>query len=359
MVKERSDIRLNKTKVIRLLLIGIILVITIFLIFSNIRSNFTGRSDDNQSIQIVELENNLKLKTGEYLVVSNALYQKSIEVAKDLNRSVSLYQQNRMNKTELTNVIANSNKRLTYYYLVALQTDSPSIIEDLETDINYNFYLMRRGSEELLKFLHDESDLRLNVGTDLLQQAILREEGVSTSLATAIAKYDIDPTSIVVDQEIWNREYEFVAQTPDLVIFRDLNSSEVESYEYYLRLVNESFMLVSWELQNIYLSKFQYENEEITIPQLKSDLEKAGFVINRLHDELQLASAPEGLGRLESDTKNTITMYRDALLEIQKFRMSENLKHFDNALIIIEQADEHAGRIGEFIYSVRAQYRMD
>ena len=110
----------------------------------------------------------------------------------------------------------------------------------------------------------------------------------------------------MIDQEIWNKEYEFLAQTPDLVIFKDLNSEEVQSYEYYLKLVNESFILVSWELQNIYLSKVRYENEEISIPQLKSELEGASYIINRLHDELILAEAPEGLERLENDTKKTI-----------------------------------------------------
>jgi len=352
---------LDKTKIIRILLIVLIVIITSVLLIQNLKSfGFLGKSKvDDNTIQIVELEDDLKLETGEYLVLSNALYQKSIEIAKDLNRGVSLFQQDKMNKTELSNMIANSNKRLTYYYLVSLQLESPSMLEEFNEDLTYNFYLMRRGSEELLKFLKDGSELRLNIGTDLLQQAILREEGVASSIATEIARYDIEPSAVVIDQEIWNKEYEFLAQTPDLVIFKDLNSEEVQSYEYYLKLVNESFILVSWELQNIYLSKVRYENEEISIPQLKSELEGASYIINRLHDELILAEAPEGLERLENDTKKTIKMYRDALLEIQKFNMNENLKHFDNALIIIAQADEEAGRIGEFIYSVRSQYRMD
>ena len=352
---------MDKTKIIRILLIILIVIITSVLLIQNLKSfGFLGKSKvDDNTIQIVELEDDLKLETGEYLVLSNALYQKSIEIAKDLNRGVSLFQQDKMNKTELSNMIANSNKRLTYYYLVSLQLESPSMLEEFNEDLTYNFYLMRRGSEELLKFLKDGSELRLNIGTDLLQQAILREEGVASSIATEIARYDIEPSAVVIDQEIWNKEYEFLAQTPDLVIFKDLNSEEVQSYEYYLKLVNESFILVSWELQNIYLSKVRYENEEISIPQLKSELEGASYIINRLHDELILAEAPEGLERLENDTKKTIKMYRDALLEIQKFNMNENLKHFDNALIIIAQADEEAGRIGEFIYSVRSQYRMD
>ena len=352
---------MDKTKIIRILLIILIVIITSVLLIQNLKSfGFLGKSKvDDNTIQIVELEDDLKLETGEYLVLSNALYQKSIEIAKDLNRGVSLFQQDKMNKTELSNMIANSNKRLTYYYLVSLQLESPSMLEEFNEDLTYNFYLMRRGSEELLKFLKDGSELRLNIGTDLLQQAILREEGVASSIATEIARYDIEPSAVVIDQEIWNKEYEFLAQTPDLVIFKDLNSEEVQSYEYYLKLVNESFILVSWELQNIYLSKVRYENEEISIPQLKSELEGATYIINRLHDELILAEAPEGLERLENDTKKTIKMYRDALLEIQKFNMNENLKHFDNALIIIAQADEEAGRIGEFIYSVRSQYRMD
>lgn len=352
---------MDKTKIIRILLIVLIVIITSVLLIQNLKSfGFLGKSKvDDNTIQIVELEDDLKLETGEYLVLSNALYQKSIEIAKDLNRGVSLFQQDKMNKTELSNMIANSNKRLTYYYLVSLQLESPSMLEEFNEDLTYNFYLMRRGSEELLKFLKDGSELRLNIGTDLLQQAILREEGVASSIATEIARYDIEPSAVVIDQEIWNKEYEFLAQTPDLVIFKDLNSEEVQSYEYYLKLVNESFILVSWELQNIYLSKVRYENEEISIPQLKSELEGATYIINRLHDELILAEAPEGLERLENDTKKTIKMYRDALLEIQKFNMNENLKHFDNALIIIAQADEEAGRIGEFIYSVRSQYRMD
>lgn len=352
---------MDKTKIIRILLIVLIVIITSVLLIQNLKSfGFLGKSKvDDNTIQIVELEDDLKLETGEYLVLSNALYQKSIEIAKDLNRGVSLFQQDKMNKTELSNMIANSNKRLTYYYLVSLQLESPSMLEEFNEDLTYNFYLMRRGSEELLKFLKDGSELRLNIGTDLFQQAILREEGVASSIATEIARYDIEPSAVVIDQEIWNKEYEFLAQTPDLVIFKDLNSEEVQSYEYYLKLVNESFILVSWELQNIYLSKVRYENEEISIPQLKSELEGASYIINRLHDELILAEAPEGLERLENDTKKTIKMYRDALLEIQKFNMNENLKHFDNALIIIAQADEEAGRIGEFIYSVRSQYRMD
>ena len=352
---------MDKTKIIRILLIVLIVIITSVLLIQNLKSfGFLGKSKvDDNTIQIVELEDDLKLETGEYLVLSNALYQKSIEIAKDLNRGVSLFQQDKMNKTELSNMIANSNKRLTYYYLVSLQLEFPSMLEEFNEDLTYNFYLMRRGSEELLKFLKDGSELRLNIGTDLFQQAILREEGVASSIATEIARYDIEPSAVVIDQEIWNKEYEFLAQTPDLVIFKDLNSEEVQSYEYYLKLVNESFILVSWELQNIYLSKVRYENEEISIPQLKSELEGASYIINRLHDELILAEAPEGLERLENDTKKTIKMYRDALLEIQKFNMNENLKHFDNALIIIAQADEEAGRIGEFIYSVRSQYRMD
>jgi len=351
---------LNKSKIIRILLIVLIVVATSILLIQNLKSfGFLGKSKDDNTIQIVELEDDLKHQTGEYLVVSNALYQKSLDIVKNLNRGVSLYQQDKMNRTDLTNMIANSNKRLTYYYLVSLQLETPSILEKLDEDLTYNFYLMRRGSEELLKFLKDESELRLNVGTDLLEQAILREENVVNAIASEIARYDIEPSAVVIDQEIWNKEYEFLEQTPDLVIFKDLNSQEVESYEYYLKKVNESFILVSWELQNIYLSKVRYENEEITIPQLKTELEGASYIINRIHDELILLDAPEGLERLENDTKKTIKMYRDALLEIQKFTMNENLKHFDNALIIIAQADEHAGRIGEFIYSVRSQYRMD
>ena len=38
-----------------------------------------------------------------------------------------------------------------------------------------------------------------------------------------------------------------------------LEKEEFEKYEYYLKTVNDNFMLVSWELQNIYLAKTDYE----------------------------------------------------------------------------------------------------
>lgn len=341
---------------LRIILIAIIVLLAGFFAFKLLLGG-SGNSDGD-TIEIVQLDPDTKLKTGDYIVLMNALYQKASTTAKDLNESVNQYQQGSLNATELKNVITKSNKQLTYYYLVAIQNKPSTVTEKLGEDLNYEFYLMRKGSEELLKFSTDNSSLRLDVGRDLLTQAIKKEQEKNASMATELARYDINPDSVVVSSSVWDKEYAFIQQQPDMVIFRDIETTEKEGYSYYLKFVNDSFLLVSWEIQNMYLAKIDYKNEIISQDQLKSKLDASGFVINRVYDDLQLLEAPEGLGQLEQDTHKTMTLYRDALLEIQKFRMSGDIKHFDNAMIIVNQADVAAGRIGEFIYGISQQYGL-
>lgn len=348
---------MNKKKILYLVLIITIFIAVIYMSFVNFISPILNKNNgDDNIIEIVQLDTQSKLETGDYLILTNALYFKAIENAKELNQSISLFEQKSLTEIEFSNMISNLNKRLTYYYLVAIQNPATEHVENVETHINYDFYLMRRASEELLKYLSDRSTLRLSVGSDLLKQAIERETETLTIMSTAIAKYDINPNTVVVDDTIWDKEYEFVSQIADTVIFKDLNSSEMSEYAYYLQYVNESFMLVSWEVQNMYISRIDFEQEEISSEQLKANLESSGFTINNAYDELYTLNAPEGLENLEKDTRKTITLYRDALLEIQKYIMTKEIEHFDNAMAIITQADVEAGRIGEFIYSVRSQY---
>lgn len=349
---------MNKDKILKLGLLGCMTIVVGIMTFKIIGPKIF-KPKDNNTIAIVELSSQDKIATGEYLVVSNAVYQKALELTKEVIRSVDMYQEGTMSFTELNNVISNANKRLSYYYLVSIQDNPTEHVEETDEVVDYDLYLMRRGSEELLKYLTDRSDLRLNVGRDLLSQAILRETTTNKALAYDIARYDIDTNTVVVDPAIWDKEYQYVQELSDTVIFKDLNSEEVDTYEYYLKNVNEGFMLVSWELQNIYIAKAEYESGAITAEQLNTKLEQSGYIITQVYDNLYMLKAPEGLDRLESDTRVTITMYRDALIELQKFRMNPDLSHFEDAISIIDQADDKAGRLGEFIYSVRYQYRMD
>lgn len=315
-------------------------------------------SNDDGVIEIVHLDEQTKMTTGDYLVLSNALYQKGLTSSKELLEYVSLYEQGQLSEPELHTAIVKANKQLTYYYLVAIQNPSNDVISSLADDIEYEFYLMRRGSEELLKYTADGSTLRVDVGRDLLTQAVQKEQIINTEVGTAFARYDINPDSVVVDSGVWDKEYTFIQQQPDMVIFKDLEGSEKSGYGYYLRNVNDSFMLVSWEIQNMYLAKLDYERGDITADQLSSILDRSGYVILNVHEDMKILTAPEGLGQLGEDTEKTMTLYHDALLEIQKFRMTMDVKHFDNAMIIINQADAEAGRIGEFIYAVRQQYGL-
>lgn len=315
-------------------------------------------SKDEGLIEIIQLDSQTKMETGDYLVLSNALYQKGLTSSKELLEALNLFEQGQLSEPELHTAIIKSNKQMTYYYLVAIQNPSSDVITTLGEDLEYQFYLMRKGSEELLKYTADASTLRVDVGRDLLTQAVQNENAVNTEVATAFARYDIDPNTVVVDPSIWDKEYTFIQQQPDMVIFKDLEASEQNGYAYYLRHVNDDFMLVSWEIQNMYLAKLDYERGDITADQLSSILDRSGFIINRVYEDSKILLAPEGLGQLGEDTQKTMILYHDALLEIQKFRMTTNVDHFDDAMVIIHQADAEAGRIGEFIYAVRQQYGL-
>lgn len=346
---------MSKGKIIPIILLVFLLLGVVGFVGFKFLQPFLFGNDDN-TMEIIELEPKLKMETADYLVLTNALYQKSVETSKNLKETIVLYENDQISKQELRNVIARSNKKITYYYLMALQNRSSEVVSHVEEEVTYDFYLMRRASEETLKYLQDGSSLRLSVGADLLDQAILRQGENEELMAREIARYDINPSTVVVDPSIWSREYTYIEDHPDLVLFKDLNSSERNEYEYYLKHVNEGFMLVSWEMRNMYLAKVDYKRDEISADQLSSSLDGSGYVINRVYEELQMLEAPNGLETLQEDTRKTITLYRDALLEIQKFRMTGKLEHFDNATIIVDQADVEAGRIGEFIYNVRTQY---
>lgn len=345
---------LNKKVLIRIILLILIIGLVGFLATKMLSS---GGGDDD-SIEIIYLDSDTKIKTGDHIVLMNALYQKAQETTKALHQSIADFNNGAISSTELKNVITKSNKQLTYYYLVAIQNQPSSVTEELGTDMEYEFYLMRRGSEELLKYVQDGSSLRLAVGSDLLAQAIQNEPKRNEEMATELVRYAVNPNEVVISTEVWDKEYTFVQDQPDMVIFRDIEETEKDSYSYYLRFVNDAFMLVSWEIQNMYLAKVDYTQDEITQEHLKSKLDGSGFIINQVYDDLEFVKAPEGLAQLDEDTRKTMTLYRDAMLEMQKFRMSGDTKHFDDAMIIINQADIEAGRIGEFIYAVRQQYGL-
>lgn len=352
---ERSEVYLNKKALVRIILIVIIAILVIFLA----SKMFFGKEKvDEDTIEIVQLGVDKKMKTADYLVLSNTLYQKGMESTKTLNQTINEYRQGSISEIELQSAITKTNKQLTYYYLVAIQSQPTDVIEEVSVDLNYEFYLMRKGTEELLKFNMDKSTLRLSVGQDLLQQAIASELEVNTQIATEIVRYAIVPEEVVVSNEVWDKEYAFLQDQPDMVIFKDIEANEKDNFSYYLRYVNDTFMLVSWEIQNMYLSKLDYTRGEITQEQLKSKLDGSGYIINTAYDDLEMLEAPEGLSALAEDTEKTMRLYRDAMLEIHKFRMTGDTKHFDNAMIIINQADVEAGRIGEFIYAVRQQYGL-
>lgn len=346
--------QLNKKVLIRIIMLVLIVGLVGFLA-SKVLSSDNG---DTDAIEVIYLDSDTKIKTGDHIVLMNALYQKAQETTKALHQSTADFNQGAISSTELKNVITKSNKQLTYYYLVAIQNQPSSVTEELGVDMEYEFYLMRRGSEELLKYVQDSSSLRLSVGSDLLAQAIKNEPKRNEEMATELVRYAVNPNEVVISTEVWDKEYTFIQDQPDMVIFRDIEETEKDSYSYYLRFVNDAFMLVSWEIQNMYLAKVDYTQDEITQEHLKSKLDGSGFIINQVYDDLELVKAPEGLGQLDEDTRKTMTLYRDAMLEMQKFRMSGDTKHFDNAMIIINQADVEAGRIGEFIYAVRQQYGL-
>jgi len=317
---------------------------------------FLYQESGENLVQIVELPPAEKVEVGRYLVLTNALHQRSLDIAKTLMDHVRRYEEEEMGWEEFSSLISTSNKRLTYFYLVSLQNDVPDRVSALDMPLNYDLYMFRRASEELLKYLSDRSTLRLRSGVLLLEKALSRENISGGLIATAIVRYGIDPSVVVIENEIWEREHTFLAQTSPLVIFKDLNSYQRSEYSTFLRHVNEAFMLISWEIQNAYNAKISFENGTISAGQLDSSLEKFGSIIQRAYDEFHVMDTPLGLEALQRDTGRAMVLYRDAALEMQRFRKTQDLVHFDNALAIIQQADVQAGRIGEFIHVVRAQY---
>lgn len=347
---------LSKKILLRVVLIAIIVFLVGFLAIK-LLFNSSGGNEEGL-IEIVHLDPQKKMDTADYLVLNNTLYQKGLETSKTLSQVVNEFMQGSVSQVELQSAITKSNKQLTYYYLVAIQSQPTDVVEHVSKDMNYDLYQMRRGSEELLKYTEDKSSLRLYVGLDLLGQAISEEVTRNTQVATEMARYAIEPSTVVISEDVWEKEYTFIQETPDMVIFNDIETTDKESYAYYLKYVNDTFMLVSWELQNIYLSKIDYVNDSITKDQLSTKLDGSGYIILTSYDELELLEAPEGLGKLEEDTRKTMLLYKDALLEIQKFSMTGDTKHFDDAMVIINQADIKAQRIGEFIYAVQRQYGL-
>lgn len=340
-------------------IIALILVLALCLILFNSGGEKKKDITPANQVAVVTISEEQKVELGRYLLVNNALYQKTLEYAKDLNRSIPLFAEGKISEGELISAINNTNKKSTYYYLLSQRLKQIKEGDNAVSKIKYNIYLSRRGTEELLKYIDDKSDIRLKVGQDLIAQAIAQENEINQSIAKILAKYEIDTESVYVDSSVFTDDSEFLASLSDSVIFKDLTSEEFQKYEYYLKTVNDNFMLVSWELQNIYLAKKDYENGKININQLISTTDKSSYVITTSYNNLMLQKAPEDLYKLEKDTQNTMTLYKDALLEIQKFNMDFQLEHYTDAIKIIEQADAEAGRIGEFIYSVRYQYRSD
>ena len=341
--------------------VGIIAIVFLIIIAAVLLKFILPSNEPVQpnQIAIIELSEEEKLDIGRYVIVNNALYQKTLEYAKDLNRSIPLFAEGKLSEGEFINAINNTNKKSTFYYLLSQKLEKIDKGETVVKDIKYNLYTTRRASEELLKYLDDKSDVRLKVGQDLLENAIAEENNINQKIAKTLAQYNIDAETVYVDSSIFTDDTAYLADLSETVIFKDLTSEEFEKYEYYLKTVNDNFMLISWELQNIYLAKTDYENGKININQLISTTDKSNYVITTAYNNLMLQKAPENLYKLEKDTKATITLYRDALLEIQKFNMDYQLEHYEKAMKIVDQADAEAGRIGEFIYSVRYQYRSD
>lgn len=335
------------------------LFLTTIFVFSILPTTVIADDKTTGTVVIEEISQEEKISIGRNLLIGNALQQKNLEYIKDLNRAVTLYSENKISENEFFNSITNVNTKTTYYYLLFQNVVSVEKIKSTSEDIAYNLYTSRRATEELLKYIDDKSDLRLKVGQDLLQQVISAENPTNNKIATDLARYDIPTTYIYVDPSVFSDESILMANAESSIIFSDLNSSEYESYEYYLTAINDAFMLISWELQNIYLTKADYENATISVTRMISNIDQSAYVINNVYEDINFLTAPEGLEKLETDSKKTVTLYKDALTELQKFNMDFQLEHFENAMKIVEQADSAAGRIGEFIYSVRYQYRND
>lgn len=335
-------------------------VFLIIILLTNLFSvNIVFADNSKNTVVVEEISQEEKLKVGRNLLIGNALYQKNLEYTKDLNRSISLFSENKISENEFFASINNVNTKTTYYYLLYQNVVSTEKIKTTSDNIAYNIYLSRRATEELIKYIDDKSDLRLKVAQDLLQQAIKAEETINNNIAQDLARYEIPANSIVVDASVFTDESILMANVSNSVIFEDLNSTEYEKFEYYLTSVNDAFMLISWELQNIYLTKADYVNGSISVTRMISNIDQSAYVITNIYDDINFLTAPKGLEKLETDSKKTVTLYRDALIELQKFNMDFQLEHFEKAMKIIDQADAAAGRIGEFIYSVRYQYRND
>ena len=338
-------------------------IFSLFLIFTLILCSFptnvVSAAQDSGTVVVVEISQEEKLSIGRNLLIGNALYQKNLEYMKDLNRAIGLFTENKISENEFFSSITNVNTKSTYYYLLFQNVVTTEKIKNTSDNIAYNLYLGRRATEELMKYVDDKSDLRLKVGQDLLQQAIAQENSINNNIASDLARYDIPANYVHVDASVFSDESILMANAQDSVIFEDLNSTEYENYEYYLTAINDAFMLISWELQNVYLTKADYENGAITVTRMISNIDQSAYVITNIYEDINFMTAPQGLEKLESDSKKTVTLYNDALIELQKFNMDFQLEHFEKAMKIINQADSAAGRIGEFIYSVRYQYRND
>lgn len=313
----------------------------------------------NNTVELQEVSQEEKMSIGRNLLIGNALYQKNLEYLKDLNRSISLFGENKISEGEFFGSISNVNTKSTYYYLLFQNVVSVERIKSTSDNIAYNLYLGRRATEELFKYMDDKSDLRLKVSQDLLQQAIAEENNINNYIARDLARYDIPADAIYVDASVFTDESILMANADASVIFEDLNSTEYQNYEYYLTTINDAFMLISWELQNIYLTKADYESGAIPVTRMISNIDQSAYIITNIYDRINFLTAPKGLEKLEVDSKKTVTLYFDALVELQKFNMDFQLDHFEKAMKIVNQADTAAGRIGEFIYSVRYQYRND
>lgn len=347
---------MNKKKRIQFILVLLVFVIACF-VFLSVMFKGDSSNEDDSLITVVKVSNQEKISLGKELAMTNALHKKALETGKSLNEGIKSYQQEEIGVDQFQTLLVKANKQLTFYYLLALQNgDYSEKLKDIREDVDYDLYLMRRGSEEAAKYVTDNSTLRLEVGSDLLTQALKNENVQEAALKTEFARYEINPEFVVVDPTVWDKEEQFLKSQPDLVNFADLSSKQKNSHEYYVKHVNDSFMLIAWEIQKMYLAKGDYLNDEINSEQLNSMLDGSGYVIFSNIEEMQSLKQPKGLQAMYEDTNATLTLYKDAVLEIQKFRMDKNVKHFDTAKLILNQADAASGRIGEFVQTVRTQY---
>lgn len=334
----------------------VIVIILLFSILGVLGISFI-KKDSPQEVTVVDLGVENKEEIGRKLMFMNSIVVKSLQEAEQLKSAIVEYENNNISFETLRDYILESKKVFTFLYFTNLTLKDKEELEDIPEDFRYNLYLLRRSSEELIKFVEDKSSLRLKVGFDLLDKAKQESSETIQDVVLKMASYDIDANKVSIDQLIWEKLEQYKSgDREEFIVFEDIETNNRKKYSDYIEVVNDGLFLISWEFEEIHKNKNRFISGELTQKQLNRKIEFSQYTINLIIDQMTYLEVPDQLRDSHKDLLDALVYYKDGIKTIEKFIMTSKVDYFDDGTELFKLGNEKSDKSLQFIRVLRNKF---